>query len=635
MPRYFSCNHFLLLQQGTVLVAYSHCINIEEHLQNIYLLLGNLIVISSIVIILCSISGRLCNHFLASRFSDQVINLCCPKAYNIMAKDSIQKDTSANCGESKKSIVRKYPTHDNASRGESSTSTGKYGTRDNDYETALRLQRALDEEYAHHRPTYAATRPHLHPANPSSTSISNDDPPYPKNIQDAVDIVQRFIATVMKTKCHECRSGLMLDFDVEKWFRDWSASRDQKHVLSICAIPCPNDKCRASTCLGCGDRPRVGKFVGKHKIDGLVVDWCCESGRVFAIWALLCRYDQMELELQLLQDSQRKYRFSPPPNLSKYGYDIGYMSSRGLPRGGYGAPVSPILSFKQADSKTDKTTRLLIGLIIELLPLRNEHGKAVPQEMSAMIELSLLQDRAAELLRNDSLQDTTSRARLYFALFEFFERLGKHPSTSHLVYEERFAKKQSSGLLAISLPAVIGSKGKGKLGSAPRLILGDVEQMAASLINCMGNLAKQSQVLIKASQAASKEFHTAEGADLLEIANRVVDLYDSMAADQGRAQNSSGPSKNNFATWEEYHQNHCMVTEDNVLAHLVTKLAIDAKALDESPRNRIKRLVTEISEMSTSLPLNIFVKADTVRPDVMKCLIVGPEGTPYEYGLFE
>ena len=572
---------------------------------------------------------RLCSHFLASRFSDQVIKLCCPKAYNIMGKDSIQKDTSANCGESKKSVVRKYPTHDNASQGESSTSTGKYGARNTDYDVALRLQHAIDEEYAHHRPTYAATRPHLHPANPTSTSIGNDDPPYPESIQHAVDTVQRFIATVMKTKCHECRSGLILDFDVEQWFRDWSASRDQKHALSICAIPCPNNKCRASTCLGCGDRPRMGKFVGKHKIDGLVVDWCCESGRIFAIWALLCRYDQMELELQLLQHSQRKYQM---PNHSEYGYDIDYLGPRRLPRGGYGAPVSPVLSFKQADSKTDKTTRLLLGLIIELLPLRNEHGKAVPPEISAMIELSLLQDRAAELLRNDSLQDTTSRARLYFALFEFFERLGKHPNTTHLVYEKRFAKKQSSGLLVISLPAVIGSKGKWKVGSAPGLILGDVEQMAASLISCMGNLAKQSQVLIKASQVASKEFGTAEGADLLEIANRVVELYDSMAAGQGGAQNMS---KINFTTWEEYHQKHCIVTEDNILAHLVTKLANDARALNESPRNRIKRLVTEISEMSTSLPLNIFVKADTGRPDVMKCLIVGPEGTPYECGLFE
>ena len=39
--------------------------------------------------------------------------------------------------------------------------------------------------------------------------------------------------------------------------------------------------------------------------------------------------------------------------------------------------------------------------------------------------------------------------------------------------------------------------------------------------------------------------------------------------------------------------------------------------------------------MSTSLPPNVFVKADEARPDCIKSLIVGPSGTPYEGGLFE
>lgn len=544
-----------------------------------------------------------------------------------MVKFSFGKDVSPKHGESKKEVVGKNSTFKNASYGESSKSAGKHVTSNTDYDVALRLQRTFDEEYTQDRSTPAAP-------NPSSTSVGNDHPPYPKDIQYAVDIVQRFIVTVMKTQCHKCRSELVFDFDVEKWFRNWSGSRHQKQASSICALTCPNNNCRALTCLGCGDKPREGKFVGKHKIDGLVVDWCCEDGRMFAIWALLCRYDHMELKLQLQQREVRG-QLEYPHNAfvaKKLGLAYPGFTRKGkyMPQiieSKFGGP--PVLIFAQADNKTDKATKTLLGLIIELLPLRNEVGKAAPPEISAMIELSLLQDRAAELLRNDSLQDATGRAGLYFALFEFFERLGKHPDTEHLVYEKRFPKKQSNGLQAISTLAATGSKGKAKSESAPSLILGDFEHMGASLVSCMKNLAKQSKVLIKTSQAASKEFRTAEGEDVLEIAHRVAKLYDSMAADSSSGQKKSG------TTWEEFHQNQCMVTEDNIMAYLDARLASKARALAESPRNRIKRLVTEISELSTSLPLNIFVKADTVRPDVMKCLIVGPEGTPYECGLFE
>jgi baculoviral IAP repeat-containing protein 6 len=43
----------------------------------------------------------------------------------------------------------------------------------------------------------------------------------------------------------------------------------------------------------------------------------------------------------------------------------------------------------------------------------------------------------------------------------------------------------------------------------------------------------------------------------------------------------------------------------------------------------------EIASLSTSLPAGIYVRVDENRPDVIKALITGPQGTPYENGLFE
>lgn len=63
------------------------------------------------------------------------------------------------------------------------------------------------------------------------------------------------------------------------------------------------------------------------------------------------------------------------------------------------------------------------------------------------------------------------------------------------------------------------------------------------------------------------------------------------------------------------------------------------KAAAQTVRGRMTRIASEITSLSTNLPVeagsSIFVRVDEDRPDVIKALIVGPEGTPYENGMFE
>jgi hypothetical protein len=53
---------------------------------------------------------------------------------------------------------------------------------------------------------------------------------------------------------------------------------------------------------------------------------------------------------------------------------------------------------------------------------------------------------------------------------------------------------------------------------------------------------------------------------------------------------------------------------------------------------RAKRIRREIAALATELPLaygsSVFVRADDSRPDVLRALIIGPEGTPYQDGCF-
>lgn len=56
-------------------------------------------------------------------------------------------------------------------------------------------------------------------------------------------------------------------------------------------------------------------------------------------------------------------------------------------------------------------------------------------------------------------------------------------------------------------------------------------------------------------------------------------------------------------------------------------------------KKKMKRLVQEISSLSSGLPLfkesSVFLRVDSERIDVMQCIITGPEDTPYAHGCFQ
>jgi baculoviral IAP repeat-containing protein 6 len=62
-------------------------------------------------------------------------------------------------------------------------------------------------------------------------------------------------------------------------------------------------------------------------------------------------------------------------------------------------------------------------------------------------------------------------------------------------------------------------------------------------------------------------------------------------------------------------------------------------SFSNTPSNRLNRIAKEIASLSTNLPVNeqtsIFVLADEDRIDLLKAIVTGPAGTPYEHGVFE
>ena len=436
----------------------------------------------------------------------------------------------------------------------------------------------------------------------------------PKEIKDAMAWVQKLNYQIMGTKCRKCNHTLLRDLEVSAWVEQWRSTQGSKHAMPACGAQCRN--CSAITCIGCRRKPRVGNPQFMSEYEGLNLDWCCSRGAAFIALIVLCKYDKLVLNQQAYEAQNHAALQQHKGNRPSTG--VGYTSNR-IDIYSFGAMYAvdsrgvrqvgraQALNFKQQDAETDGLTKWVLGVLIELLPKKQEVNKEIDPVLPSLFELSLLPDRAAELLRNDSLNNINQRYKLYFTLFELVNRLGHHEDLDYLVLEDRFKKQESAGLYAIANAGSgkSASRGKGKdIARTPLVVRSKREGMASPLILCMANLAKQSKILLEGGQ------NKAAGGDILEIAKRINKLYISLAPENGGLAT--------ITTWKEYHQASCLIRVPNVEKHLCNEMAKEAAKIHDSAKGRNPRLVTEASEMATSLPDGVFVMVDEVRPDILK-----------------
>lgn len=443
----------------------------------------------------------------------------------------------------------------------------------------------------------------------SKSLASESNTNYPEEIQDALNRAQKFVSTTTATFCRDCGQKLLSKFDPIEVYQSWH--REGK-IDTMSSVICSGTLCQAKVCIGCGKKPKANNPRNSSKFRGETLGWCCEKGRAFAIWVMLCRYDMLEIDLQ--QSGSQAASVSRGTANPNTGTGYARMSSLTIvaPRR---YEISQPLNFKQMDNYTDNLTQEIIGLMLALLPKPGTKAEQEAIAIASMLELSLLQDRVGQLLRNDSIRNVSQRAKLYFEAFEFVQLLAEHENFDYLVTDDRFIKKKSAGLFELTNPfkkestfqtaLVIGNQSEGK---------------ASSLLSCMSNLATQSSVFLGLKTGEAREDHT-------EMAKLIVKIQKSLSPEKA--------SGHQAATWKDYHKDNCFVSKKDVLE----QLRYDSKDFAQKIRNphkyRMGRISSEIAELVTSLPEGIFVIGDEVRIDVMKALIVGPQGTPYEGGLFE
>ena len=251
-----------------------------------------------------------------------------------------------------------------------------------------------------------------------------------------------------------------------------------------------------------------------------------------------------------------------------------------------------------------------------------------------LMKMSRLDHAIAELLRNDSISDCSERDALYSAVLMTLEAIA---SNSHLVefyVSPRDEIETTDGLEKIVL-------GHGKLIKAkPNPKKAGDDDKIPPLLDLMDNLAKQAEAFYKtASKVALNGADTAVVTPI-NLCRRILETRQSLRvrARTNPVQTANFVRQSGVRSASESYRRACAdVAYDDYPSSLCVPYAFAREAEFVSypnPRRTIT-LAKELSTMATSLPPGIFVRSDENRPDRIKALIAGPEGTPYYGGLFE
>ena len=437
--------------------------------------------------------------------------------------------------------------------------------------------------------------------------------PYTTDYFTDLSSLQAFAKQAAQVGCSKCTGKLLhskiTPQDITKlWF-------EKKHLNSNSAVKCPG--CSTYTCIGCGITP-LKAAPNQANSGGWALTWCCDQGRLFIIWVLLCFFDQHHLN----NAAQSKAKAS---SSSKVANPLPTPNKAGTGFGGNRGGLWPSRFADSLSDANDDIVQRVTNFLEMIWPGSPESSTGPfdthpPSVLLTMVSNSFLLDRTASLLRNDSIEDVSKRADLYDKVLSWVGAAGSHPFTANLVVDERTTRTDGLSLLQISFgETTSATKGKGR------------DEKSPSIAKCLEDLTTQSRMLVK-NLEKSKGKQSEQTHNTLNICKGILIVAGML--------NKYIPiqvvtPRNPANAWEQWQRDKAVsdISDQEMLSQHV--FARQAKGLSHSPKDRIPRIVRELANIKTSLPPGIFVRHATNRVDVWKVLIIGPSNTPYEHGLFE
>jgi hypothetical protein len=247
---------------------------------------------------------------------------------------------------------------------------------------------------------------------------------------------------------------------------------------------------------------------------------------------------------------------------------------------------------EDAEKRTDQFHTLVFAFLKTLLPTSgglSSFDESPPGALGSVLVNSKVLNKAAELLRNDSLDDITKRGELYTELMGFLRVVGTHAALKNkAMYAERVIWPDGVNLLTLSF------QGPGENRS----------QVGSSLAAGLKNLNIQSEVMLKGASGAKQEFADRQGSDMLKLCRMISDLSNHLRIKMDDA-------KQGLTT-------HGIIEIPDEEIWSTHAAAQKVQSITQGGLGRMKRLITEVTTMKTGLAEGIFVKHGMSRLDVMK-----------------
>ncbi|WWC92891.1 uncharacterized protein L201_007853 [Kwoniella dendrophila CBS 6074] len=345
---------------------------------------------------------------------------------------------------------------------------------------------------------------------------------------------------------------------------------------------------------------------------------------------------------------------------------------------------------EEAQTAVDRKTTLLLSQVRVFLPDLNRPGGArTSDHLVHPTALAHLRRRSAfvnDLLRNDSLLDMSKRADLYTTLFDWLEIISNHEALASMLampqmrpismvpcpddkqsvtvtYEGSSSPRELLENCVIQASAALKSLRSIDNSVAPR---GDALMTEEDLRISKAEQARRDQNeleyqkqdanhqlrsfcerIITSAQKMDRSLVETKGKPFVDrmreslprIPGTGVSVEEKLI--KGRTEETTIKIYEEWAAKARFH--YCDLTEPSsgssdkkVYRHAFSSSAQSLEGMNMPKRSLA--IAKELAILTTSLPVawhsTIFLRVDETRVDVLKAMIIGPEGTPYENGCF-
>ncbi|KAF3931114.1 hypothetical protein ABW20_dc0108015 [Dactylellina cionopaga] len=315
----------------------------------------------------------------------------------------------------------------------------------------------------------------------------------------------------------------------------------------------------------------------------------------------------------------------------------------------------------------------------------------------SVMKISFLPELLQSLVRNDSIMDIDAGDTwdLYSACLELIRTLADHEPLLNLLVGALQEKKSSPGIAnLIKLPTVPTLKGfapskkRVRTQSSPEpidfVLHCGLEGVAQPIIQSFEKLVKQCQAFMSNASRVVTNEQDEETERLLAFCIDVDSTAIKLKRQAGFLQKKKDQSRpvsasknSHLASLSQDMLSHPLFSmmsvrrltgsldpldiplgtkqecKEALTSHLQFKFSTSvatthcganpgmnfgstAHAAGSAPNpGRMKRLIKELTVLSTTLPPGIFVRVQEDRPDLFKAMIVGPDSSPYHLGLYE